>query len=194
MRLTRLAMVVAVALGASAVAIGISSASAGTELTGTLSVWHGDDFAHQRVTVHDVFLDTGTRLVPVDIDHSRAFGENVRLRGTFVQTADGERFVPTSTEPVPAAVQSAVTAGTRKTAVVLLNFTNDRTQPWTPAQVHGVMVDNSDSVSNYYAEASNGQTTFSADVFGWYALNLDNSGCTSAAGVLQRTTRWRLPA
>jgi hypothetical protein len=170
-------MVLALALGVSAFAIGISGATPSQELTGTVAEWHGDDLVHHRLVSHDVMLDTGTRLVKVEIDDPRAFGQKLRLRGNYIDTAHGRVFWPTSADPVPAAARSVVTAGTHKAAVLLLNFTNDRSQPWTAAQAHGVMVDNSDSVDQYYREASNGQIGFSADVFGWYAINLDNSGC-----------------
>ncbi len=70
--------------------------------------------------------------------------------------------------------------GTRKVAVVLLNFTNNRTQPWTASQVRGVVFDGADSANNFYREASGGAVGLSGDVFGWYAINADSTSCNVA--------------
>jgi hypothetical protein len=49
MRCTRIALVVAIALGTIAFAIaGLSSATPTQEITGIYAVWHRDDFAHGR--------------------------------------------------------------------------------------------------------------------------------------------------
>ena len=68
-------------------------------------------------------------------------------------------------------------AATKTIAVIMLNFSNDTSQPWTASTVRGVVFDNPDSVNQYYQDTSNGQLTLSGDVFGWYTIPSDNSGC-----------------
>ena len=60
---------------------------------------------------------------------------------------------------------------------ILFNFANDASQPWTPAYVQGVVFSNSNSVAAYYQEVSYGQEPLTGDVFGWYTISDNNSGC-----------------
>jgi hypothetical protein len=179
MRYTRIVLVVAITLGTVAFAIdGLSSATPTQEITGTYAMWHRDDFAHGRALQDAWVVDTGKQLVKVDLEDSRALGKKLRLRGNFTQENGETVFQTSSAEPVNAAAAStSVTPGVKRIAVVLLNFTNDRTQPWTPAAVHGVVFDNSDSVNAYYQTASSGQVSLTGDVLGFYPISLDNSGC-----------------
>lgn len=62
------------------------------------------------------------------------------------------------------------TFGDQKTAVILVNFLDNTSQPWTPAYVRGVIFNNPDSVNAYYKEISFNQTSLSGEVFGWYTL------------------------
>ena len=58
--------------------------------------------------------------------------------------------------------------GAHRVAVVLFNFSNDTSQPYTPAIAQGVAFTNADSVAAYYSENSWGQLGLSGDVLGWY--------------------------
>ena len=83
---------------------------------------------------------------------------------------------------------AAAATGTKRIAVLLVNFTNNTAQPWTTAAVRGVVFDNPGSVAAYYQDASVGQLTLSGDVYGWLTIPDDNAGCDySGWGGLART-------
>lgn len=63
------------------------------------------------------------------------------------------------------------------TAVVLINFTNDQSQPWTPAQARSIVFDGPTSVAAFYLEASYGKQTLAGDVFGWWTVPYPNNPC-----------------
>ena len=65
-------------------------------------------------------------------------------------------------------------ATTKRIAVVLFNFSNLTTQPYTTTFAAGVAFTNANSVAAYYAETSWGQLTLTGDVFGWYTIPLDH--------------------
>lgn len=68
---------------------------------------------------------------------------------------------------VDAAIPSALTLGAQKTLVILLNFTDNPNQPWTPAEVQGSVFG---TASNFFLENSYGLAWLAGDVVGWYAL------------------------
>ncbi len=65
------------------------------------------------------------------------------------------------------------TKGIQKTAIILLNFTDDARQTTSVEKVKATNFTTSTSTSAYFTENSYGQTTFEGDVFGWYTLNFD---------------------
>jgi chitodextrinase len=115
--------------------------------------------------------------VPVGMDRAEAgtlAGKRVTVRGVrrggvLVAAAGGAQQVGGS-------VVAAAT-GSRRVAVLLVNFTNDTRQPWTHAAVRNVVFDGASSVAAYYADASYGLFGFTGDVFGWYTIPDDNAGC-----------------
>jgi hypothetical protein len=77
-------------------------------------------------------------------------------------------------------------AGEIKVLVFLVNFQNNPVQPYTIAQANNLMFNqaNSSSVTNYYREASYGQSWIAGDTVGWYTLPMD----ASAAACDQHST------
>jgi hypothetical protein len=156
---------------------------------GILSIRHGDDFVGGRVSGHYYFLtsdSTELELVFTDpppddsSDDTRVRVTGVARDGRFVVAAGGTaRLSRMSTSP-------SISVGARRVAIVLLNFSNDRTQPYTPAFAAGVAFANTNSVAAYYAESSHGQLTLSGDVFGWYTIPESNANCA--------TTTWATSA
>jgi len=65
------------------------------------------------------------------------------------------------------------TFGVQKTLVILVNFSNDRSQPYTVAQAktgYG-------AVDNWFREVSYQQTSLVIDVVGWYTMSVTNGSC-----------------
>jgi chitodextrinase len=150
-------------------------------ITGRYSLRHGDDFAagtdHPLAPVLE--LDDGT-VRPLHFGatgSSIAPGSRIRVRGTRssdggIEVADGgTQTLSTST------TASATATGARKVAIVLINFSNDTSQPYTPATAAGVAFTNANSVAAYYATVSWGQLKLSGDVFGWYTITDSDASC-----------------
>ena len=139
--------------------------SATKSLDGTLRTWHGDTW--RNGVAFGAGVDTTIAgIVPVRIGKAEA----ARLAGRKVAAAGGQ---------VSATGGSTVASatGTKKIAVLLFDFTNDTSQPWTAATVRDVVFDGSSSVNVYYQTASYGKLALTGDVFGWYPLADDNTGC-----------------
>lgn len=66
------------------------------------------------------------------------------------------------------------TLGARRTAVVLVNFRSQPEQPWTVEQARDAMFV---QASAFFQENSFGQTWLEGDVFGWFTLDVDPTGC-----------------
>ena len=62
-------------------------------------------------------------------------------------------------------------------AVVMFNFSNDRSTPYTKTQLQDAMINSSTSLKAYYEEESRGRLTVSGQVFGWYQIAASTAGC-----------------
>jgi hypothetical protein len=170
-----------------------ASQAPGTQqsLEGVLSVGHGDSFATGRMTGHAYFLsnaDGETQLTfkgtpPAD----SLAGARVRVDGV----GDGKRFLVANggTHKVSGGSSSIVAAtGAKRVAIVLLNFSNDTSEPYTPSYAAGIAFTNANSVAAYYAETSWGQLTLAGDVFGWYTIPDTNDACDISTWASAATT------
>lgn len=97
------------------------------------------------------------------------------LAVVLVATAAAKKPPPPPPPPPPPA------AAVLKTAVVLINFTNDLSQPYTVQQIRGVAFDAPDSAARFLLEASYGKRTLAGDVFGWWTVPYPNSSCDTGS-------------
>jgi hypothetical protein len=149
-------------------------------LRGTLVGMHGDDFVNGVQTPQTYKLQTADGLVDLEgpipgEDVGREVEVRGELLGSSIRVAEGGvRVLSPSSPSAPAA---AITS--RTVAVILINFTNDTSQPYSPAFANGIVFTNPDSVAAFYAEESYGQlASFTGTVYGWYTINYDSSvGC-----------------
>lgn len=156
--------------------IGLAVGKPAETLEGTLRTWHGDTFtvpvgvgAGIDTTVAGVVsLETADASV-----HALA-GKKVRAQGQ--RRANGV-FAANGGLQAAGGTTAAAATGTKTVAVLLFNFSNDTSQPWTSSAVRGVVFDNANSVDEYYRDASYGQLALSGDVFGWYTIDSSNAGC-----------------
>src|SRR5262249_42656394 len=117
-------------------------------------------------------------------------GGYVHVRGTLTDgvlaVARGDTGVETlalgsiSTDTsITATATSSVwpnTFGAQKTLVILANFQDSPTQPWTLDQVRSLVFG---TVSNFYWENSYQQTWLTGDVVGWYTIPLSSTTCNN---------------
>ncbi len=137
-----------------------------------------DGYGGATVTV------TGTRVGKVlRVGSSRA-GRSFRVtrvpvagETTTVEALDG---TGTSTSTVTTTSLAAATAAApvaKNIAVVLINFTNLATQPFTKAAVQTALTGSGSSAKTFLEEESKGRMTVTGAVFGWYTINAATTGC-----------------
>ncbi|MGQ0644992.1 MAG: fibronectin type III domain-containing protein [Elusimicrobiota bacterium] len=161
---------------------------------GTLEIAIAEDFEnHISRTVYMMKARDG-RLFTLDLGDripNAAAGSKIKVRGRIrngvitVPPHDSGGFMVTepasSQESGSAAETTALT--TRKVLVLMLNFTNDRSEPFSIDMVRRAFFTNADSSDNFYKEQSFGKVGLAGklnaegDIYGWYKINSDNTGC-----------------
>jgi hypothetical protein len=152
---------------------------------GELLMLHADDFVRGNSTeVLAVHTRTGA-FVEADLSRvrgrDRLIGKQVRLSGKRIRYVGDESasvFVASGSVTTSAAeVATAVAASTRRVALIMINFRNDSSQPWSKDFASDTVFGQGSSVATYYDEVSYGGMTLGGTVFGWYTIASDNTGC-----------------
>jgi len=107
---------------------------------------------------------------------SRAF----RNAGRF--TASLVFFVALALVPVASASAAGSTIGEHKTAVILVNFTDNTAQPRTAVEANALVFD---QVSDFLWEASYQRTFLSGETFGWFTISASATLCDTATIVAE---------
>ena len=68
-------------------------------------------------------------------------------------------------------------AVTKSFAVILINFKNLGTQPFTKSQVQSALTGGAPSLKTFYEEESKGRLSISGSVYGWYTIDASTTGC-----------------
>jgi hypothetical protein len=79
-----------------------------------------------------------------------------------------------SLSALPGAPAVAATTGEQKTAVILVNFQDETSQPISAAAAQSLVFGD---VSDFYWEASYQKTFFSGNTFGWFTIPVSKSSC-----------------
>jgi hypothetical protein len=147
---------------------------ADTEVEGEVEVLVEDSPTGAR-TLH--VLHVGQQRIPLNVaDNSRPSletGMRVRARGRL--NANGTMTLATANNIQTFAAPAVPnTFGDQRTIVILVNFTDKATEPYTTATAHAVTFQ---QTSNYFLENSYGQTWLTGDVYGWYTIPLSSTSC-----------------
>lgn len=102
-------------------------------------------------------------------------GATVRIRGRV--GPDGVFAADGGSTAGAVLVSAPEWSGPRRLAVVLVNFTNDRSRPFSRSFVNGVIFSNRNSVRAYFAEQSYGEMVLGGTTFDWLKLPLSSSTC-----------------
>jgi len=119
---------------------------------------------HFRANTAPDFL-TGTQV------HVRGVrvGDDIALDGgADATTSESTGMYVTSTSI------ASNTFGEQKVLVLLVNFQDKATQPWSVSQVSNLVFG---SVNDFYKESSYQQTWLTGSVFGWYTLPISSATC-----------------
>jgi len=166
------------------------NAGSDIETEGTLEILHEHRMDGRSLYHHILATDDGKRWpvdgVPRGLD--LLTGDRVRLRGS--PYLRGTRLLAAGASEsgvaglqVVAAAPLSNTFGAQKTLVILVNFSNDRSQPYTVTQAKATYA----AVDTWFRENSYEQTSLAVDVVGWYTLPISNAGCDVAAIQLRAT-------
>jgi hypothetical protein len=173
------------------VAPGRGAPKASVEAEGTLRVLHADDFANGKSTwVYELHDNEGhTRQLRLGaLPSELAPGTRIRVLGrpaaNDASALEPERITvlaePTSAQSAIETLAKAATANS--VLVILANFNNTTAPSFSSSQMQQVMTSNSDSVANFFREASYGQQIMNVTVTpNWVTMNLAlPSTCGSA--------------
>ena len=168
--------------------------------TGRYVVRHSDDFEHGKGTFEPMLEVDDSTMLALDfgVGHKPKLDPGVRLRVHGVRHAetidveDGSSEVDPPESPFSAARKSFFKTGaslslstttavslapiTKRVAVVLFNFSNNPTQPYTPAFAAGVAFNNTNSVAAYYQNNSWGSVNMVGNVYGWFTIPDSSTG------------------
>lgn len=144
-------------------------------LDGELQVFH-EDYAKSSRYRH--FLQTATERLALHFAKEAPTlltGTRVRVRGVRL----GQDLALNGTGGTVQALTSVApnTFGAQKTLVILVNFQDLATQPFSVSEVQGVAFT---TTSNHYKENSFQQTWLTGDVAGWFTIAMSSSVCDTA--------------
>ena len=173
-------LVAAASLACLGVLIGSAApAAAAGSYPGKLDIRHTDDFRHRESSTRYTLRQTSDkRLVvrPQAAPPNVPSGSRVIVRGKR-----RGRIIDGNVKARPGVRPAAAPLGDYKTAVLLFNFTNDRSQPWLPSAVEDRFFNETGSVNTFFQEQSWNQVTLSGAVYGWYELGISGAGCNEDA-------------
>lgn len=174
----------------------------GTPVTvrGTLRLYHIDDFSDD-VGADGYAVETSAGLVPLDIRGpapEALNGARVQVRGTWydgvIRVGLARDATSLSRLSAPIRRRSAAVLGadgqsvhladgapqaaaSKNVAVILFGFSDDASQPYSPALATQVAFTNGNAVANYFEEESRGAVTVTGQVFGWYQIAASKATC-----------------
>jgi hypothetical protein len=149
------------------------------KLEGEIEIVYEDSHGHGRLAY---FLNAGGRKFPVNFakDPPQRFRTGMHVVVSGVQV--GETLELNSGESISVATTEAAVTGTstgqHRVLVVMVNFQDKPTQPFTREQVQTVMFG---TTSDFYREASYGQTWLTGDVYGWFTIPVSYNTCDTTA-------------
>jgi MG2 domain/Gametolysin peptidase M11 len=157
---------------------GVALAQTASSLEGTLEILHDDTRAGARF---EYFIHTNNGRYslhfrgkpPTNLLTGARIRAKGQLTGNTLDLAPDSSGVQTVT---PAA--SPNTLGEQRTLLILVNFSDAPTQPYTPDVARSVMFD---TTSRFYLENSFQQTWLTGDVVGWFTIASTSTVCDTFA-------------
>jgi chitodextrinase len=168
------------------------AAAAPAHLEGTLELLHGEDFETGKAT-YEYRLQTARENVRLKFEGEPPAGfvngAKVRVHGK----RDGPALVALDGAAAGEILTSAPTwSGPRKLAVILVNFANDRSKPFSRASADAIVFGNPNSVRAYFEEESFGAVRLTGKTFSWVSIADSNTACDNRAW--ERSARAALAA
>ena len=143
------------------------------DVEGTLEVLHEDNASGGRYHYHvvDAALGRMELKFAADAPDHLQTGARIRARGTRLQKT---LALSSGSSVQTLAAAQPNTFGAQNTLVILVNFTDNATQPYTVDYAKSVVFT---TTSNFDLENSYGQTWLTGDVVGWYTIPVNSTVC-----------------
>lgn len=160
------------------------------EMEGIVETINADDFVNKQSTLFH-YLAVGDKKITlhlVDKESLMQSGRRAKVRGiqiddeVAVDNRKGNNIDLTDKPPQTLGITTPVT---KKIAVILVNFQNTPSLPFTADQARSAVFTGASSVQAFFNEASfgswnfRGHTRADGDVFGWITVPYSNSSCNS---------------
>lgn len=149
---------------------GTATAAAAVEREGELEVIHVHYF--DKTTGNRYYLKTNEGRVELKFKGKgprQPSGTKVRVKGSL---SNNVLALDSTTSYQVLALATSNTFGEQKTAVLLVNFQDNQTQPYTVSQANTTVFGSS---SDFIKENSSQQTWLSGNVFGWLTLPINQT-------------------
>ena len=144
------------------------------DIEGTLEVLHEDGANYHRFHYQLDTMRGRLRLYfAADAPDNVVTGSRVRVRGVKLENVLAAGSGKTSVQTV-ATTALPNTFGSQHTLVMLVNFQDKATQPYTVEQARNVTFG---TTSNFDLENSYGQTWLTGDVVGWFTIPVSSTVC-----------------
>lgn len=158
---------------------------------GTIVVTQSDDLTKgSTAPSYVVTTGTGQKITLHFLTPAPIYKAGTRVRVTGFMTANNIVVVPSGATDIEVLPSSAPVLGANtqyKIAVILVNFQNDQSQPFTPDTVRQTtFTDTNTGVNAYYQVNSfdkygfQGNLRPDGDVFGWYTIPFNNTSCDNS--------------
>jgi 5-hydroxyisourate hydrolase-like protein (transthyretin family) len=132
--------------------------------------------------IHRYLLKDGQRFELAsagEVDERITSGNEVELNGVLIgdrAVFESDQLKAVGSEPTTNSLSN--TTGEKRVLVILVNFQDKATQPFTVEQARNVTFN---TTSNYFYENSYGQTWLTGDVYGWYTIPMSSTVCDKNA-------------
>lgn len=159
------------------------------KIVGSIKTVHFDDRKLAKsITIHKLTAKTDGKEYELVINDSAAVPDNgqaeisgMTLNGQYlvVPAAETAANIQAAGAPVPPQLTSK---GEQNILVMLVNFQNDTTQPYSAAFINDMFNTRKvagvpDSINDYYREVSNSQVSWKPEVRGYYTIPMLNVNC-----------------
>ena len=121
-------------------------------------------------------IDSSTPGHSLRVTRMPVAGLTTTVEPMTVEAADGTLIDTTAVTTTPMASATAANPIAKNFAIVLINFTDVATQPFTPAAAQNAIT-GPGGVKAFYEEGSKGAMTVTGTVFGWYPIAAATAGC-----------------
>lgn len=153
--------------------------------TGTVTVYYEDYLEEGReVIVYALDSDesgpnNAYRMYFAQGEPNVKTGDRIKVSGVALKNSLVMAEAGGSSVQVTSTSSTAALSGDQSTLAILFNFSDNTSQPFSPANIANALFNNADSSNLYYQEVSSDAVSFSGLAVGWYTIPYSSSTCNT---------------